>query len=136
MRYEGYVARMGEKGYVYKILLGKPEGRWPLERPRRRWVDNIKMDLRGIQWYGLDWSGSEYGPVEGSCEHGNEPSGSIKCWEVLEWLHNLQLLKKGSAPLVSERFYSEQSGLESYRVIDTLLYFEGTQDLIIVSYLL
>jgi hypothetical protein len=40
--------------------------------------------------------------VEGSCEHGNEPSGCIKCWEVLEYLHNWQLLKKGSAPLVSE----------------------------------
>jgi hypothetical protein len=36
--------------------------------------------------------------VEGSCERGNELSGSIKCWEVLEWLHNWQLLKKGSAP--------------------------------------
>jgi hypothetical protein len=40
--------------------------------------------------------------VEGSCERGNEPSGSIKRWEVLEWLHNWQLLKKGSAPRVSE----------------------------------
>jgi hypothetical protein len=38
--------------------------------------------------------------VEGSCEHGNEPSGSIKCWEVLEWLHNWWLLKKGSVPRV------------------------------------
>jgi hypothetical protein len=37
------------------------------------------------------------GPMEGSSEHGNEPSGSIKCWKVLEWLHNLRLLKKGSA---------------------------------------
>jgi hypothetical protein len=36
--------------------------------------------------------------VEGSCEHGNEPSGSIECWEFLEWLHNGQLLKKASAP--------------------------------------
>jgi hypothetical protein len=42
-------------------------------------------------WYGLDGSGSGQGPVEGSCEHGNEPLGSIKCWEVLEWLHNWQL---------------------------------------------
>jgi hypothetical protein len=41
-------------------------------------------------------------PVEGSCERGNEPSGSIKRWEVLEWLHIWQLLKKGSAPGVSE----------------------------------
>jgi hypothetical protein len=39
--------------------------------------------------------------VEGSCEHDNEPTGSIKCWEVLEKLHNWQLLKKGSAPRVS-----------------------------------
>jgi hypothetical protein len=41
---------------------------------------------------------SSYFMSEGSCEHGNEPSGFIKCWEVLEWLHNWQLLKKGSAP--------------------------------------
>jgi hypothetical protein len=38
------------------------------------------------------------GTSEGSCERGNEPSGSIKCWDVLEWLHNWQLLKKGPAP--------------------------------------
>jgi hypothetical protein len=50
----------------------------------------------------LDLSGSGYGPVEGFCEHGNEPPGSIKCWEVLEQLHSWQLLKKGSAPWVSE----------------------------------
>jgi hypothetical protein len=49
-------------------------------------------------WCGLGRSGSGYGPVEGSCEHGDEPSGSIKCWEVLEWLHNWRILKKGSAP--------------------------------------
>jgi hypothetical protein len=49
-------------------------------------------------WYGLDRSGSGWAPVEGSCEHGDEPSGSIKCWEVLEWLHNWRLLKKDSAP--------------------------------------
>jgi hypothetical protein len=45
----------------------------------------------------LDRSGSRQGPVEGSCEGGNKPSGSIKCWEILEWLHNWQLLKKRSA---------------------------------------
>jgi hypothetical protein len=49
-------------------------------------------------WYGLNQSGSGYGPMEGSCEHGNEPSGSIKHWEVLEWLHNWRVLKKGSVP--------------------------------------
>jgi hypothetical protein len=49
-----------------------------------------------VVWTGLSWL--RIGPVEGSCEHGNEPSGSIKCWEVLEYVHNWQLLKKGSAP--------------------------------------
>jgi hypothetical protein len=46
---------MGEKRNAYRILVGKPEGRRPLERPRRRWVDNIKMDLREIGWDGADW---------------------------------------------------------------------------------
>jgi hypothetical protein len=75
--------------------VGKPEGKRPLGRPRRTRVDNIKIDLREIGWGGM--TGSIWGPMKGSCEHGNEPSGSIKCWEVLEWLHNWQLLKKGSA---------------------------------------
>jgi hypothetical protein len=44
----GYVAQMGEKRTEYKILLGKPEGKRPLGRPRRRWVDNIRMDLREV----------------------------------------------------------------------------------------
>jgi hypothetical protein len=48
--------------------VGKPEGKRPLGRPRRRWVDNIKMDFREIGWDG----------VEGSYEHGDEPSGSLK----------------------------------------------------------
>jgi hypothetical protein len=48
---------MGARRNAYRILVGKPEGRRPLGRPRRRWVDNIKMDLREIEWYGLDWIG-------------------------------------------------------------------------------
>jgi hypothetical protein len=48
----------GEKRNAYRILVGKPEGKRPLRRPRRRWVDNIKMDLGGgMGWYGLDLSG-------------------------------------------------------------------------------
>jgi hypothetical protein len=90
---------MGEKRNSNRILVGNPQGKRPLGRPRRRWVDNIKMDLRDrMGWWGLDRSCSGYGPLEGSCERGNEPSGSIKPWEVLEWLHNRQLLKKDSAP--------------------------------------
>jgi hypothetical protein len=46
---------MGEKRNACRILVGKPEGKRPLGRPRRRWVDNIKMDLRGIRWDGVDW---------------------------------------------------------------------------------
>jgi hypothetical protein len=48
MRWAGHVARMGEKKNAYRILVGKPEGKRPLGRPRRRLVDNIKMDLRKI----------------------------------------------------------------------------------------
>jgi hypothetical protein len=50
MRWAGNVARIGMKRNAYKILAGKPEGKRPLGRPRRRWVDNIKMDLREIGW--------------------------------------------------------------------------------------
>jgi hypothetical protein len=59
MRWEGHVARMGEKRNAYRILVGKPEGNRPLGRPRRRWVDNIKMDLReiGCIWLRIGTSG-------------------------------------------------------------------------------
>jgi hypothetical protein len=45
----------GEKRNAYRILVGNPERKRPLGRPRRRWVDNIKMDLREIGWDGMDW---------------------------------------------------------------------------------
>jgi hypothetical protein len=45
----------GEKMNAYRILVGKPEGKRPLGRPRRRWEDNIRMDLREIRWGGMDW---------------------------------------------------------------------------------
>jgi hypothetical protein len=51
----GYVARMGEDKGVYRVFVGKPEGKRPLERPRRRWEDNIKMDLREIGIEGTNW---------------------------------------------------------------------------------
>jgi hypothetical protein len=46
---------MREKRNAYRILVGKPERKRPLGRPRRRWVDNIKIDLREIEWDGVDW---------------------------------------------------------------------------------
>ena len=48
MRWAGNVARMGEERGVYRVLVGKPEGKRPLGRPRRRWVDNIRVDLREV----------------------------------------------------------------------------------------
>jgi hypothetical protein len=54
MRCAGNLAGMGEKMISYSLLVGKPEGRNPLGRPRRRWVDNIKMDFGDIAWGGAD----------------------------------------------------------------------------------
>jgi hypothetical protein len=55
VRWEGYVVRMGNKRNQYRMLVGKPEGKRPLGRPRRSWVDNIKIDLRQIGWDSMDW---------------------------------------------------------------------------------
>jgi hypothetical protein len=57
MRWAGHVARKGGKRNMYRLLVGKPEGKGPLERPRRRWRDNIKMDLLEIGLGVVDWSG-------------------------------------------------------------------------------
>jgi hypothetical protein len=55
MRWAGHVARMGEVRGAYNILFGRPEGRRPLGRPRRRWEDKIKMGLREVVFGGVDW---------------------------------------------------------------------------------
>jgi hypothetical protein len=55
MRWAGQVARMGEVRGAYNSLVGRPEGRTPLGRPRRRWEDNIKMDLKEIGFGDVDW---------------------------------------------------------------------------------
>jgi len=57
MRWAGHVARMGEDRWVYRVLVGKPEGKTPLGRPRRRWVDNIRMDLQEVGSGYTDWIG-------------------------------------------------------------------------------
>jgi hypothetical protein len=81
---------MGEMRNAYKILVGKPEGKRPLGRPRCRGDDIIRMDLWGnrVGRCELDSSGSGQGPVAGCCEHGNELPGSIKCEEYLDWLND------------------------------------------------
>ena len=57
MRWAGHVARMGEGRVVHRVLVGKPEGKRPLGRPRRRWQDNIKMDLQEMGGGCGDWMG-------------------------------------------------------------------------------
>jgi hypothetical protein len=55
MRWAGHVARMGEDRVVFRVLVGKPEGKRPLGKPRRRWEDNIKIDLREVGGGPGDW---------------------------------------------------------------------------------
>jgi hypothetical protein len=64
MRWAGLVARMEEERKVYKVLVGKPEVKRPLGRPRRRWEDGMRMNLREIgwrMWIGFDWLRTETG---------------------------------------------------------------------------
>ena len=59
MSWKGHVVRVGERRGVYRVLVGKPEGKRPLGRPKRIWEGNIKMDLQEVGWgYGLDRAGS------------------------------------------------------------------------------
>jgi hypothetical protein len=85
MRSVGNVARMGKEKGVYRVLVGNPEGKRPLERPRRRWEDNIMMDLQEVGCGGMDRIGlAQDRQVAGNCECSNKSSSSIKCREFLE----------------------------------------------------
>jgi hypothetical protein len=81
MRWARHVAPLEEKGNAYRVLVGKPEGNRPVERPRRRRENNIEICLREIGWGGVDWFHLSQDRV--FCEHGNEPPGSIRWWEIL-----------------------------------------------------
>ena len=77
--------RMGEERGVYSGLCGETGGKEPLGRPRRRWVDNIRMDLQEVGCGYVDWIGlAQDRQVADACECGNEPSGSVKCGEFLD----------------------------------------------------
>jgi hypothetical protein len=73
---------MVERRDVYRVLSGNNEGTRTLERPRRRWEDNNKIDLQEVGCGGMNWT--ELAQVAGTCECGNELSGSIKCGEFLD----------------------------------------------------
>jgi hypothetical protein len=81
MRWAGHVTRIWDGRGVYRVLVGRPEDKKPLGRPRYRWEDYNLMDLREIR-IELDSSVSGYGPVAGFCEHGDEPSGSIRKQDI------------------------------------------------------
>jgi hypothetical protein len=84
----GACSTNGENIKAHRLVMGKPEGKRPLGRPRCGWLDNISIGLGEIGWGGQDWSDSGQGQVEGPCECGNEPSVSMKCRKIIEWLHN------------------------------------------------
>jgi hypothetical protein len=77
---------MGEEKGVYRVLMDKPEGKRPLGRPRRRCVDNNRMDLLEVGCGCMDWigPGQDKRQLADACECGNEPWGSVKCGEFLD----------------------------------------------------
>jgi hypothetical protein len=86
MREAGHVPSIEEKWNAYGILVGKPEGKRPLGRPRFRHEANIKMDLQEVGWGRMECTGLAHDRVQWRvfCEHSNEHSGSIKRWGILE----------------------------------------------------
>jgi hypothetical protein len=84
MRWAGHVARIGGMRGAYNILVDKPEGMRPLGRPRLRWEDKIKIDLGEIGFRDVDWIYLAQDRDRTFCEHGEEPSGSIKCGKFLD----------------------------------------------------
>jgi hypothetical protein len=71
---------MGEKRNAYRLLVGKPEGKRPLGRRRRRWVDNISMELGEVGWRDVDWIG-----LAQDRNRWRALVNSMKCWETIEW---------------------------------------------------
>ncbi|KAJ4433647.1 hypothetical protein ANN_15957 [Periplaneta americana] len=96
LRWAGHVARIDESRNAYRVLVGRPEGKRPLGRPRRRWEDNIKMDLREV-----GYDDRKSGPMAGLCEGGNEPPGSLRAsWQHCSgemFLENAETLEQRSS---------------------------------------
>ena len=85
MRWAGHVARMGKDRGVHRVLVGKHEGKRPLGRPRRRWEDNIKMDLQEVGGGRGDWMElvQDRDRLAGTCGYDEELSGSINAGNFL-----------------------------------------------------
>jgi hypothetical protein len=86
MRWAEHVAWVLEERGMYKVLVRKSEGKRTLGRPRRRWEDNIRMDLQEVKCGGMDWIGlaEDRDSFAANCECDDEPSGSIKRGEFLD----------------------------------------------------
>jgi hypothetical protein len=86
MKWMGHVARIGEGSGVNRVLVGKPEGKKSLGKPRRRWDDNIRMDIQEVGCACVDWIGlaQDRDRWGGAGECGDEPSGSIKRGKILD----------------------------------------------------
>ena len=86
IRLTGHVERISEAREMCRVLVGKLKGRRPLGRPRRRWVDNIRMDLQEVGCGYMDWIWlvQDRDGLADACRCGNEPSGSVKCGEFLD----------------------------------------------------
>jgi hypothetical protein len=84
---------MGEKRNVYRLLVGKPEGKRPLGRPRRRWVDNIKMDLVEVAWGDVDWECSTNGEKRNAYRFlVGKPEGKIPLGRPRRrWVDNIRI---------------------------------------------
>jgi len=83
MRWAGHVARMVEDRGVHRVLVGKPEGKGPLGKPRHRREDNIKIDLQEVGQGRGDWMELAQGQVAGTCGYGEGLSGSINAGKFL-----------------------------------------------------
>jgi hypothetical protein len=82
-----YVAHIGQRRGLYGLLVGRPEGKRPLERPRRRWENNSKMDIQDVGYGVTDWIELvQERQVAGTCKCSYELSGSKKCDEFLDKL--------------------------------------------------
>jgi len=84
MKWVGHMACMGEWRGAYKVLVGRTGGKRPSGQDMHRWEDNIKPDLQKVKWEEMAWI--SLAQVAGACECGNEPSGSIKCRECVDWM--------------------------------------------------